>query len=248
MDDPKKTPPDEYQFPSDEYITEPETHPLDEDSTQTKSNAASTTTSFSRRDWINNISQKMPFLKNKRILLVIAGIIILFIVIHLFSNKTPDTTTAPPLTSTIPTQPEEISPLNEPSLQSLKSHSDKLESQVSELRSELTDMQSTMNQTQSENQQLRQSISQLSTQVNQLTIALSQLSKIKTQKSTPRITFHLRAVLPDRAWLTSRGGKSLTVTIGDHIPQYGTVTAIDSRNGIVETSSGRKIEYGVNDY
>ncbi|MCX7125751.1 MAG: type IV secretion protein IcmG, partial [Gammaproteobacteria bacterium] len=72
--------------------------------------------------------------------------------------------------------------------------------------------------------------------------------KRPSAKPVKLMVFHLRAVLPDRAWITSTSGETITVTIGDPIQDYGTVQAIDVQHGIIETSSGRKIEYGSNDY
>ena len=57
------------------------------------------------------------------------------------------------------------------------------------------------------------------------------------------ITYTLKAVESGRAWLQSSRGQSLTVKVGDMLPQYGRVDNIDDQVGSVDTSSGKVIEY-----
>ncbi|HET9843268.1 MAG TPA: hypothetical protein VFP93_01255 [Gammaproteobacteria bacterium] len=52
----------------------------------------------------------------------------------------------------------------------------------------------------------------------------------------PSLTVH--AIIPGRAWLKTRDGRTLTVTEGDPVEGYGKVIVIDAPSGIVITSSG----------
>lgn len=46
------------------------------------------------------------------------------------------------------------------------------------------------------------------------------------------------AIIPGRAWLRSPNGKTLTVTEGDTLAEFGKVLKIDASNGVVITTSG----------
>lgn len=52
----------------------------------------------------------------------------------------------------------------------------------------------------------------------------------------PSLTVY--AIIPGRAWLRSANGKTLTVTEGDPIGEYGKVLKIDASSGVVITTSG----------
>ncbi|MBS0286291.1 MAG: hypothetical protein JSR17_03295 [Proteobacteria bacterium] len=54
--------------------------------------------------------------------------------------------------------------------------------------------------------------------------------------TSPNLTVH--AIIPGRAWLRNPEGKTITVTEGDSVGEYGKVLKIDAPNGLVITSSG----------
>lgn len=54
--------------------------------------------------------------------------------------------------------------------------------------------------------------------------------------TNPTLTVH--AIIPGRAWLKTRDGRTITVTEGDDVEGYGKVLAIDAPSGVVITSSG----------
>ena len=54
--------------------------------------------------------------------------------------------------------------------------------------------------------------------------------------ANPTMTVH--AIIPGRAWLRDKNGRTITVTEGDMLDQYGKVLMIDAPNGVVVTSSG----------
>jgi intracellular multiplication protein IcmG len=55
--------------------------------------------------------------------------------------------------------------------------------------------------------------------------------------------YSVQAVVPQRAWLQSADGNTLTVTVGDDVPGMGVVTSIDPYSGNVSTASGTTIKY-----
>ncbi len=62
-----------------------------------------------------------------------------------------------------------------------------------------------------------------------------------------KLQYRVQAVVHGRAWLVSKGGEHITVTINDTIKGYGTVLAIDTYSGNVLTSSGVVIKYGMSE-
>lgn len=58
----------------------------------------------------------------------------------------------------------------------------------------------------------------------------------KESYANPHLTVY--AIIPGRAWLRDPTGKTLTVTEGDSLPEYGKVIKIDATNGVVVTSTG----------
>ena len=68
----------------------------------------------------------------------------------------------------------------------------------------------------------------------------------KKKRIKPR-NYSVRAIIEGRAWVKWDKGGSLTVTVGDSIPTYGKVTAIHPVEGIVQTSSGRVIQFSADE-
>ena len=59
--------------------------------------------------------------------------------------------------------------------------------------------------------------------------------------------YYIQAIIPGRAWIRTSNGQTITVTYNDEIAGLGKVTKIDAENGLVVTSSGAKIAYGINE-
>lgn len=56
--------------------------------------------------------------------------------------------------------------------------------------------------------------------------------------------YTVEAVVPQRAWLQTADGSTITVMVGDDIPDLGAVVSIDPYSGNVTTASGTVIKYG----
>lgn len=60
-------------------------------------------------------------------------------------------------------------------------------------------------------------------------------------------TFYLRGIIEGRAWINTPKGESMTIRVGDSIPDYGKVTGIFPDQGFVMTTSKRMIVFSRND-
>lgn len=73
-------------------------------------------------------------------------------------------------------------------------------------------------------------------------IRRQQATTRKKSKPAPRAdtlpSLTVYAIIPGRAWLRSANGKTISVTEGEPIAEYGTVLKIDASNGVVITTSG----------
>jgi hypothetical protein len=58
-----------------------------------------------------------------------------------------------------------------------------------------------------------------------------------------RISYHVSAAIPGRAWLKAKNGTTLTVKVGDYVKGYGRIRRINPVTGDVATSSGRMIRF-----
>jgi predicted nuclease with TOPRIM domain len=65
--------------------------------------------------------------------------------------------------------------------------------------------------------------------------------KAPPKPKTAEISYQIQAVVEGRAWLEDNNGRTLTIKVGDIVPQYGVVTKIDAVNSLVFTSSGKTI-------
>lgn len=235
----KSTGGDEYQYPNEEYVAE--TTPVEEKAEQPK-----------RSHFIVRLMQS-----NKRVTIVILIIIIALIAFKLLSLRSHVKVIATPkpvvAAQTMPTpvvttpSPQEVEQLN-----SLKQDEQTNQLTVSELQNQVQDLHNSLNQSTSAQAQLNQSMVALTEQVKQL----EQVVAATTRKPAVRkaalapapIVFHLRAIVPGRAWIVSSDGLSESVAQGDSVPQYGTVQVVDANRGMVLTSSGKVIGYGDNDH
>lgn|SRR3990167_430128 len=233
---------EEYQFPQDEYVT-----PNSANSEQTTGAADQEKLSRKSHD---SLLRHVPKIRNKRIIFVVIAVVLAIIFIRIFNDnndhqikpavKTPIATPKPVIQS----QPVTIQPI-----ENLSSGS-QTDTKIQALQSQIVDMQNKIDQAHIDNQQLHQTVSDLSSQLETLTQKVNQLIAAlnASKKIAPQIVFHLRAIVPDRAWITSNTGATMTVTVGDPIKTYGVVKSIDAKSGVIYTSSGRKIIYGENDF
>ena len=235
----KSTGDEEYQYPNEEYVTE--TTPPEEREEQPKQ------PNFFMR-FVQN---------NKKITIVIVIIIVVLIAFKLMSShKSTEAVTKPQQTVVAQQQPTVVQPSPEvvSQLNSLKQDEQNSQATVNQLQNRIQDIRDQLNQTTAAQLQLNQSMEALVQQVKHLAqnIQLTQTKPVaKTRKKAvppPPMVFHLKAIVPGRAWIVSNNGLSESVAVGDAIPQYGTVKVVDTNRGMVLTSSGKVIGYGANDH
>ncbi|MBN2690012.1 MAG: hypothetical protein JXR42_05415 [Gammaproteobacteria bacterium] len=99
---------------------------------------------------------------------------------------------------------------------------------------------------------LNKTIQSLQLEVQQLrrdVMRLNYHKKLLDLKNSikPRERYHIRAIVPGRAWLISDRGDEVSVRMGSKLGPYGKVVAIDWQKGLVRTSSNLNIDYGSND-
>jgi intracellular multiplication protein IcmG len=246
MVDKNTSPDDEYQFPQEEYVSPEHTseqHAVEHDASTVDKKIEGGPASF--------LSEAVSFLqRKKRVVMVVTVVVLGYFFIHFGAGQKQSI----PVTDTQPDKPVPVMQSSSDdaammgSLSSLQAHSSQTRSDIQNLQTQLSDLQNAFSQAQSDNQQLRSTLGALTEQVKSLSEQLNKLIAQGAPKKTGRqLYFHLRAVVPDRAWIASGSGETRTVTVGDRIQSYGKVVAIYPQQGIVQTSSGRKIEYGPND-
>ena len=85
-------------------------------------------------------------------------------------------------------------------------------------------------------------------QIEQLKQAFNKPVKHHKSKKPNVIKYHIRAMVPGRAWIESADGRySKTLKAGDELNGYGTVDYILYKDGMVLMSDGSYIQYGEND-
>ncbi|OGT52821.1 MAG: hypothetical protein A3F17_05370 [Gammaproteobacteria bacterium RIFCSPHIGHO2_12_FULL_41_15] len=233
-DDRKISPDEEYQYPKEEYVTEVTPSPPSEPPEHK-----------SRWQMLLNWMQN-----NKRVTVVVVLIAVVLIAFEFMtpSNKIKPVSTEPVAvqpTVPVPPNPQVVDQLN-----TLNSDAQTNQAAINQLQSQIEDLRSQVAQANASQAQLSQSLTLLTEQIKDLTTKLHP-SKTATAFKVPvpaPIVFHLRAIVPGRAWIVSSDGLSESVSVGDSVPQYGTVQTVDANRGLVLTSSGKVITYGVNDH
>ena len=171
-------------------------------------------------------------------------------------NASGATTTSPTSGSssvnTAPVPP--VSNVDAAQLTSLQQSQQQLLEQQQTNAATLTTLQGSIGDLQTGLGGLQTTIKTLSTQVQQTQSAQKaaelkqqQKAQMQTQLMRRDKNYFVHAVIPGRAWLSGEDGTAVTVTIGDLLPGYGKVTAIDPYSGMVQTSSGVNIYYGISD-
>jgi hypothetical protein len=92
--------------------------------------------------------------------------------------------------------------------------------------------------------QLQKLNEQLLSLTKQLQPVLTDLAKKNETKEKVRVNFSIRAIQEGRAWIQNdRTGATMTVKVGDALTDYGKVISIIPKLGVVQTNSGRIIQF-----
>ena len=141
---------------------------------------------------------------------------------------------------------------------SVRKQLDILSQEVESNREQLAELNNSLSQGQQVMENLNKNISSLSVslrdigeKVQQIAIketkpvAKKELKSNVIKKKIP--VYHVKAIVPERVWLESDTGETVSVRVGDTLDGYGSVQAISPKQGIVVTSS-KIIKYGNNDF
>ena len=268
VDEQKNMGDDEYQFPQEEYAGEGSHEEVVEPEVASAAAGSAAASGDGFRKKIIEGYKGTVSARNKRIILISVGLIFVLLlpklsdVFHVAPKKAEDTLASKPVQPVVqqpapveqpivsqqPDQPA-IAPSVDPSLDEARAYRSQADGKIQELQNQVSSIQNSLAQSESTNEQLQKSVSQLTSQVQALSVQLKQqMMAEKTQPKSKKVNFYLRAVVPDRAWVMTSSGETVSVSVGDSLDQYGTIQSIDPVYGVIETSSGRKITYGSNDY
>lgn len=146
----------------------------------------------------------------------------------------------------------------------LNKHFSQLDNQVNQLNQQLAANADMNESNQAQIASLIKSIDSMQSQMAKLNNALQAIVTATSQAghgqsgyvSTTIVTgtnlqsapdYYVQAIIPGRAWLKNSNGQIITVAPGDAVPGYGTVSTIDSQSGVVTTSTGTKIVFGIDE-
>ncbi len=125
----------------------------------------------------------------------------------------------------------------------------KYEPEIAKLQSGLQEVNQSVSGLQDTLVSLTASVKALSNQVEQL--GKEQKAKpapaVVAAKPEVKVEYYLKSLIAGRAWVESSTGELTTVKVGDELPGYGTITAIDPEETLVKTSSGTAIKNAPND-
>lgn len=253
MTDKNKNMGDEYQFPHDEYVAaeddtkqQPNYDAFQGQGEAEESASASTDAPKAKK----GLTERFPFLQNKRVLIVVGVVVVAIIVFQM---------TKPSHTVKVVKQAQQVQRQQVPSLQeqqqnallnkvdSLSQAANSSKNAESQLAGEVSQLKTSLNQSANNNKAMREAMIALANQVQglqeQLKKATTTPKHIKKLPPAPVLTFRLRAIIPGRAWIEGSNGEADSVAVGNKIKNYGKVTAIDADAGKVVTSSGKDITY-----
>lgn len=188
---------------------------------------------------------KLPI--NKRILVILGIIVVVFIIFQFVKPKKIEQPTTPPtITTAEPGAQMPVTGQFPELMQKFNENSAK----INNIQDELTKTQTVISKLDSAVYNLNTAVQELSKAVQDVTKKQARMQvtgKGKPKVRVPKVVYHLKAVVPGRAWLESSDGTIVTVRPGSKLNDYGTVTEINDRQGIVKTDLGLVIKYGVGD-
>lgn len=244
---------EEYQYPQDEYVTDSEETINVEENDEEE---------------ISNPKPESPIkqflVKNKRLVIGCSAGILLLLAFQIMNHGKKQKVTKPTKVATTEEEVVKLQP-SKPvvdykpvqqngqlaqSLQSIQNSGVSNNQEIQRLKLELRTLQGQLDEANRTNQQLRDAMGLLLQEVKKINTRLDQKNSEKPapQAGRAQVTYSIHALVNGRAWIISSDGLSRSVTVGDTIQGYGTVSEIDPNRGIVITSSGKVIRYGTNDY
>lgn len=196
--------------------------------------------------------------KNSRVLLVVGGVVVVAIVLKFAFSPTKDEKlmASKPVVQATVQQPAAIQRV---ASSVSKNEFNTVNSTVRSNKNNLNAMQARLGNISAKQADTSDAISQLSAQVQQMQATNQQLiAQVKLMqkkqaekdqkaiyKKTHYVRYRVQALQEGRAWLMGSNGLTTSVAVGSTLPHYGKVLSIDVDNGVVVTSSGDTIKYGI---
>lgn len=120
---------------------------------------------------------------------------------------------------------------------------------LSQLQDQVDNMQTALSRANDSYQTMNDNLKAMTLQLQKVQEQLAPKPKVAAPaKKIVPIVYYIKAIVPGRAWVTGTNGSSQSVSVGDSLPQYGRISAINADSGVVMTSSGKVIEYGSGDF
>jgi len=126
------------------------------------------------------------------------------------------------------------------------------QAQIDRLNSSMNDMQTSLTNLTDKINTLTNSLQDLTTKIQMQDEQIAALTPkpkpiVVHVRVVPKPIYFVKAIIPNRAWLTTPGGSSITVSVGDNLPGYGSIVEINAPMGTITTSSGAIIGYSPSD-
>lgn len=197
-------------------------------------------------------------LKNKRVYAIIGAIVFLYIIYKIIAAMmAPSSTiTATPkkvqTTTTTTVSPMQV--LNE-RLSEVEAKTANTNTRLERVEQSSNNLDAGMKELQGQVNNLNQALQVLSNQITQQQAQMTEWVEMQKKMMEPKTIvrrrgravqlpcYNLQGLVPGRAWLRRSDGAIFTVQVGDELPGYGVVQAIDPLQATVTTSSGIIIEY-----
>lgn len=257
----KRNPDDdeEYQFPSHEYLGE---NKLEEEK-ETEGEFEPIPEKRNRRHEEILERVRSEIIKNKRMVAIIGIVLVIFIAVNLFrphhTTQVISTNPVRPQVSSVTSQaannlqrggleglPQQPNFENQEA-SNLQQSTAANQQQLDKLQSQITSLQDTIQKLQDSQNSLATIIGSMNEQLKIISVGATAPTSKKTpiRKVLTAIlpVYHLRAIIPGRAWLEDDQGQSISVAIGDRVMGYGIITQIDAGQGLIITDSGRRIGF-----
>jgi intracellular multiplication protein IcmG len=139
-------------------------------------------------------------------------------------------------------------------LSALEEQNSNFQSGIEKLNSQVSDLQTAVANINSQISSLSQGIQNIEDKLAEQQSKEAALHAVRIHKHKIRMhvirirpIYFVRAIIPGRAWLSTSHGGTVTVRLGDNLPGYGVVQAIDPVQGTITTSVGAIIGYSPGD-
>jgi len=254
MSDEKIRGDEEYHYPEEEYVVDPQHAAVEEPikaTTQEPTDGPAPVKS--EPVW-------MQFLKrNKRIVLVVLVVIVALVAFQVMNYKKNNKVIMKAQPKPVAVQKVKPQPQNndavqqnmmlQQSLNAIRQSDAEKDAQITNLKGELRNLQAQMSQANRTNQQTKQAMVLLLQELKHVNAQLQEKKQAKPSgPPAPQLVYRVRAIVKGRAWVVGSNGLSESVTVGDPVPGYGVVESIDPERGLITTSTGKDIRYGLNDF